>query len=443
MILLALAISATAQSGPKNNNAEPPPEKRTARALFDEAYQYTDRKFIELNKQKVPYDKNIEIKTRQEQKDLAARYAALLASRESLSDADFYYVGMLYHTAGNGDAALEAMRRFLAKKPKGENAQLARAVTVLYTTKKNLIDEAEHAVDDFAKDQPRDTTEWFGMQTLITEASARIKDYRSMSKHAAEMQKIASLIAADKSVNPFKRDDILFKATSLQAEALMQLGKKPEAIKLVQDLRERAFKLPSGNLLRLANIRLFALDKTVAVGNTADNVGDASTLPELIAAQWIDQAPVKLSDLRGQVVLLDFWAPWCGPCRYVFPKLQRWHDTYKDKGLVILGVTNYEGNIEGRRVNKTEELAYLRTFKKTNRLPYGFLIAENGVNDKNYGVYSIPMSFLIDRRGNVRYIAMGADDGEIATLGKMIQKLTEEPATASATSVAAGSADKK
>jgi thiol-disulfide isomerase/thioredoxin len=156
-------------------------------------------------------------------------------------------------------------------------------------------------------------------------------------------------------------------------------------------------------------------------------------LPDIVATQWIDQTPVKLSELRGQVVLLDFWAHWCGPCRYTFPKLQRWHESYKDKGLVILGVTNYFGNVEGRKVTRAEELAYLRTFKKTNRLPYGFVVSDSGINDMNYGVFSIPMSFLIDREGKVRYISLGVNEQELAALDKRIQKLfAESPGHATA-----------
>ena len=127
-------------------------------------------------------------------------------------------------------------------------------------------------------------------------------------------------------------------------------------------------------------------------------------------------------------MLLDFWAHWCGPCRYTFPKLQKWHETYKDQGLVILGLTNYFGHAEGKSLTRPEELAYLREFKKKNRLPYGFVVADSQVNDINYGVFSLPMSFLIDRRGRVRFIALGAHDSETSELGKMIKKLVDEPA---------------
>ena len=51
-------------------------------------------------------------------------------------------------------------------------------------------------------------------------------------------------------------------------------------------------------------------------------------------------------------------------------------------------------------------------------MPYGFVVADSSVNDMNYGVFSIPMSFLIDRRGNVRFIAMGASEQETTALGK-------------------------
>ena len=73
-----------------------------------------------------------------------------------------------------------------------------------------------------------------------------------------------------------------------------------------------------------------------------------------------------------------------------------------------------------------EELVYLRDFKKRNRLPYGVLVEDGSVNDFNYGVNSIPMSFLIDRQGRLRYISPGAAEEEIETLETMVKKLVDE-----------------
>jgi thiol-disulfide isomerase/thioredoxin len=407
--------------------------------LYAEADKYLEKKFAEFNKQKLAYDAKLEAQTKQEQKDLATKYAEVLHARGSLAGMDQFYLGMLYHLSGNGDGALEAMGHYLGGEATGQNAQLARAVVVLYSTRKGVIADAERAVADYGNNQPQSLAEWFGMESLVTELLQKTKDYQGMATHAQQMAKIARLVVPNQGINIFRRDDMLFKATSFLAEAYLNTKGKAAAIATVQDLRKLAITLPSGNLLRLANIRLNGLDRAIDLRGVFNELpkDDTSKPPEIVATQWIDQAPVKLSDLRGQVVLLDFWATWCGPCRYTFPRLQQWHEAYKDKGLVILGMTNYSGEADGHKATRGEELIYLRSFKKKNRLPYGFAVADSAVNDLNYGVFTIPMSFLIDRQGRMRYISMGASAEEIAALGKMIDKVMAEETVKSSETVSA------
>ena len=438
--LLLLASAATLAQPPTRTNiasTQPTtgsvtagtPETRSAEVLFDEVNTYVDKKFEEFNKRKTAYDPALETKTRQEQKELALKYAAVLKTR-TLEEHNLYHLGMLQHIAKDADAALETMLRYVrSKDAKGVNAQNARAVVVLYATKKNLIPEAESAVEAFAKNQPQNLLEWFGMETLITEAQKKNKDYDGMLKHAKEMLKVAKLVAADKTFNPYRRDDLLFKASSFIAEAHLHKNQKPEAMAAAKELRKLALTLPSGNLLKLANIRMMGMDQTFDPRNLLDEtwLTKGGALPDLYSTEWIDQKPVKLSELRGQVVLLDFWATWCGPCRYSLPKFQSLHEQFNAKGLVVLGLTNYFGNVNGKKVTPAQELAYLKSFKKDNGLTYGIVVSDTELNDRNYGVASIPMSFLIDREGNIRFIALGASEPELAALEKMVKKVVEEP----------------
>jgi thiol-disulfide isomerase/thioredoxin len=407
------------QPGTKEEGTLSPGDSRPAQALFEEVNHYVDKKYEEFNQKKLPYDAKLEATTREEQKSLAAKYARMLQGRASLAGDDLYYLGMLQHLAGNSEAALVAMRLFLGRNPDGEKAQFARAVVVVHALKKSLVSEAEAAAADYARNQPQNLSERFGMESLIADAFYKAADFEHTAKHAEAMLNLARQALSDKSYSASKRDQMLLKAATLLAEA----------IETFDEVRSIAIARPSANLYKLATGLLLGIDPAADLQRVFENLaGEPRPLPEIIGSQWIDQQATTLANLRGHVVLLDFWAPWCGPCRYAFPKLQKWYASYKDKGLVILGVTNYYGQVEGHKATQEQELAYLQEFKKKNHLAYGFVVADSSVNDVNYGVFSIPMSFLIDRRGNLRFIALGANDEQTTVLGKVLKRLLDEPA---------------
>jgi hypothetical protein len=108
------------------------------------------------------------------------------------------------------------------------------------------------------------------------------------------------------------------------------------------------------------------------------------------------------------------------------PKLKTLHEHFKKDGLVVIGLTQFYGRAGKTVVNPAEELSYLRTYKKDAKLPYPFAVAAEGDNDLRYGVRSIPTAFLLDRRGRVRYISVGASEANHEALARIIRKLLAE-----------------
>ncbi|PKQ70957.1 peroxiredoxin family protein [Raineya orbicola] len=109
---------------------------------------------------------------------------------------------------------------------------------------------------------------------------------------------------------------------------------------------------------------------------------------------------VKLSDLKGKVVVLDFWATWCGPCVASFPGMKKASDKYKnDKNVVFLFIATSE---EPR--NRTERL---KRFIEKKKYDFNVLIDDNDAVAAKFGVMGIPMKFVVDTQGNIRFASEG------------------------------------
>jgi cytochrome c biogenesis protein CcmG/thiol:disulfide interchange protein DsbE len=121
---------------------------------------------------------------------------------------------------------------------------------------------------------------------------------------------------------------------------------------------------------------------------------------------------VALSQFRGKVVLLEFWATWCPPCRATVPELTAIQEKYSGSGLVVLGVSLDEG----------EDLpAKLSSFTEEYKINYPLLIG-NEETERAYDVRSIPMTFLIDRQGKVVASYMGYIDNLAAVVSEQMDK---------------------
>jgi thiol-disulfide isomerase/thioredoxin len=126
--------------------------------------------------------------------------------------------------------------------------------------------------------------------------------------------------------------------------------------------------------------------------------------------------PPSVGAARGRVVLLDFWATWCGPCRIVAPKLGALQARYGAQGLSVLGVS-------------TEEAQEVATFAQRTSMRYaGVAVDKHAETTRAYGVVSLPTLVVIDKRGVVRDVAVGYDSSEDARLESMVRTLLAEPA---------------
>lgn len=109
---------------------------------------------------------------------------------------------------------------------------------------------------------------------------------------------------------------------------------------------------------------------------------------------------VRLSDKKGKVVLIDFWATWCGPCRELMPTVQDLYKRYQSKGLEVMAISD-------------EDDATVSKFIKANDFTYPMYLDFTGMAHGAYKVDSIPETIVIDRKGNILYKSVGYDPIEL------------------------------
>nr|WP_307726385.1 TlpA disulfide reductase family protein [Trichlorobacter sp.] len=124
--------------------------------------------------------------------------------------------------------------------------------------------------------------------------------------------------------------------------------------------------------------------------------------------------PISTEGLKGSVVLLDFWATWCPPCRESIPHLAELHRKYGKQGLVVVGMSVDEG---GERT--------VKEYAERNAIPYQIVMASGKISS-DYGVRALPVLYVIDKNGLVREQVMGFSDQAGKVIENLIKKLLNE-----------------
>jgi len=191
-----------------------------------------------------------------------------------------------------------------------------------------------------------------------------------------------------------------FKAYIMEmvAENLVNANRKDDAVAF---LKERIGQ--AGDDPNIAGGLQAKLNQLASIGSPA---------AELVAGRWVGDRKASLAELKGKVVIIDFWATWCGPCRMAMPNLKKLYEAHHGQGLEIIGLTSYYGNYtDGKKrepnVSREREFELVSEFVATNSLPWLVALADDNANHKNYNVTGIPHLVVIDRQGLVRKVEVG------------------------------------
>jgi thiol-disulfide isomerase/thioredoxin len=212
-------------------------------------------------------------------------------------------------------------------------------------------------------------------------------------------------------------------------------------------------------LAALATLALFFAGAAAAADKDKDkDKGDKDENPDKIYEEMLGKPapeiggdfavngkPVKLSDLKGKVVLVDMFAVWCKPCIEGFPEVLDLNKSYKDKGLETVGVVFYEGRYrfdkagnklvekdkDEKPVSREDEQEMFKGFVALHKLDYPVQAVSKDDEKKvadAYKRYAFPTIFLIDRKGNLRYAHIGhsPDEAKAAEEAKALRAKVEE-----------------
>lgn len=462
--LLFLSLNLFAQAGrvksdpaqnASNIAATFEPEK-----MFREANDYSREKFAEFQQKKVPFNENLRMRTMREQKELAAKYAAQLSTLNRLNGDDFYFLGMLYWLSENSEGTEANLNLFLeSKDPKPERAQTARSILAVLSARRKDFDKSEKLLKEYLNVNPINLRERSNMEIALSTNYLESKNLDLAAVHAEEAYRTSKTLFQESGSRARGLADILETGRAV-FEIYRQTGNVEKSDAVLEDLRKAAIFTESTGIYYYAadNLIKYMIEtnrkpealakfKTISSQIAKDfpnkplqdellrrfNRRDkhyallGATAPEMTDIEaWLPGQQKTLASLRGKIVLLDFWATWCGPCIDTFPTLIKLYQDHHKDGLEIVGLTRYYGQADGEEADRKTELAAIQAFKQKYRLPYDFAVADNQRNQAVYGATSIPTAVVIDRKGIVRYIESGTNANREQEIEDIINKILAE-----------------
>jgi len=313
---------------------------------------------------------------------------------------------------GFADAVIEAAERLIAKEKSGVYWRLGVLSKFEFLHKKALDDDkqADKELANFV-DEMKDTED----KRIAKEVQFLTLERRALQADDLPLDKIPELL---EELNAFfsktrlgQRHLRLASATIHAVNRLDSEDEKEQEAYLKQ--REKYFTSFGELFAKSTNRELSSYGKKLAKKPEAE-ASDLVGKPLELAGTTFAGSEFNWKSYRGQVVLVDFWATWCGPCIRELPKVRALYDANKDKGFTVVGVS------------LDKDLEKLGQFIEDNKVPWENL-AGDGTADlaKKYGVRGIPTMMLVDREGNIVGVAHN-----VAALSEKAGQLLAKPETA-------------
>jgi len=463
LFILVFSLTTSAQSRrvtPQPPSAAASPVTVSVKEMFDEANAYNKTKFAEFEKKKIPVSETLIQQTQRERKQLAAKHAAAASRRSDLTSDEIYYLGMLNWIADNLDATRETFEKYLAGSDlPAEKAQDARAIVAAVYARQKQFAAAQKALQDYLSNSPVRLNQRAQIEKDIATGLVESGDVKGAEPHAVAAYEAYKSVTRDVATRERFLDELIDSGFSL-FKIYRHLGDQAKADLTLNDMKKTAVELQT------AALWYFTVDKQITYQIETNRKTQALTYFNLAVSQFEKDIPSRfvqselvpklkkrekhykllnepapelveinnylsgerrsLADLRGKIVLLDFWATWCVPCIEAFPVMREWQRELGPQGFAIFGITRFYAVAQGMPADKASETDFLKQFARTQGLTYDIAVANDETNHRAFGASAIPTAVLIDRKGVIRYIETGSSPYRLQELRETIVQLLSE-----------------